>query len=64
MSAPAPPAQKLLAAFLTVMLFALVVFGLGAAFDSFGHRGWGYVVGLGCCAVMIIAGLVAARRDH
>ncbi|ABW15226.1 conserved hypothetical protein [Parafrankia sp. EAN1pec] len=60
----APPAQKLLAAFLTAMLFALVVFGLGAAFDSVGHRGWGYLVGIGCCIVMVVAGVAAARRDH
>ncbi|WP_018635382.1 hypothetical protein [Parafrankia elaeagni] len=60
----APPAQKVLAAFLTVLLFALIVFGLGAAFDQFGHRGWGHVVGLGCCAVMVVAGVVTSRRDQ
>ncbi|OAA24434.1 hypothetical protein UG55_103078 [Frankia sp. EI5c] len=60
----APRGQKVLAALLTVLLFALIIFGLGAAFDQFDHRGWGYVVGIATCLVMVVAGVSAARRDR
>ncbi|CUU54492.1 hypothetical protein CcI49_15220 [Frankia sp. CcI49] len=60
----APLGQKVLAGFLTFLLFALVIFGLGAAFDQFGERAWGYGVGIGVCVIMVVAGVAAGRRDE
>jgi hypothetical protein len=55
--------QRALAVFLTVLLFALVIFGLGALFAVFHHRVWGYVAGVVTCAVMTYAGINSLRGD-
>ncbi|WP_045877553.1 hypothetical protein [Pseudofrankia sp. DC12] len=54
-------AQRALAILLTVLFFALVIFGLGALFAIFHHRVWGYVVGALACAVMVYAGISSLR---
>ena len=56
-------AQRALAIFLTFLLFALVIFGLGALFAMFHHRNWGYVAGAVTCAVMTYAGINSMRGD-
>ena len=56
-------AQRALAVLLTLLLFALVIFGLAAVFALFGHRNWGYVVGALACAVMTYAGINSLRGE-
>jgi threonine/homoserine/homoserine lactone efflux protein len=53
--------QRALAVLLTVMFFALVVFGLGALFAQFHERTWGYVIGGLACLVMVYAGISSLR---
>ncbi|EFC86292.1 hypothetical protein [Parafrankia sp. EUN1f] len=60
----APLGQKVLAGILTFLFFALVIFGLGAAFDQFGHRAWGHAIGIGACVIMVVAGVATSRRDQ
>jgi hypothetical protein len=54
-------AQRVLAVVLTVLLFAVIVFGAGAIFGAFGQRGWGYLIGGAFCLVMVAAGLLGRR---
>jgi hypothetical protein len=56
-------AQRALAVLLTFLLFALVIFGLGALFAVFHHRVWGYVAGVVTCAVMTYAGINSLRGN-
>ncbi|MCM3886851.1 hypothetical protein [Frankia sp. R82] len=65
---PPPPSSKLaqrsLAVLLTVLVFGLVVFGLGAATATFGERWWGYVLGGVFCVLMVIGALLSGRRSR
>ncbi|OHV45387.1 hypothetical protein BCD48_01350 [Pseudofrankia sp. BMG5.36] len=53
-----------MAVLLTVGLFGLVIFGMGALFALFDHRVWGYVAGALACAVMVGAAVNGSRRSE
>jgi hypothetical protein len=45
--------SRLLAALLTFLLFALIIFGAVAIARSFHHPAWGWVIGVGFCLMMV-----------
>jgi hypothetical protein len=57
-------AQRAVAVLITVLFFALVVFGAGAVFATAGHRTWGYAAGGLFCVVMAGAAVVVDRRER
>ncbi|MCK9877996.1 hypothetical protein MXD59_19840 [Frankia sp. Ag45/Mut15] len=64
---PPPPsssrvAQRVLAVFMTVLVFGLVVFGMGAATATFGERWWGYAIGGLFCVLMVIGAVRGGRK--
>ncbi len=56
-------AQRLLAGLLTVLVFALIIFGSVAVFRYLGNANYGWFVGIGFCVVMVIAFFVQGRRQ-
>jgi uncharacterized membrane protein YbhN (UPF0104 family) len=56
-------AQRLLAALLTVLVFALIIVISLAIFRYLGHPAYGWFVGIGFCLVMVVAFVVQGRRD-
>jgi hypothetical protein len=56
--------QRILAVFLTVCLFLLVIFGFGALFAIGHQRGLGMGVGVGFCALMVFGFLREQRRSR
>lgn len=54
-------AQRILAAVLTVLLFAIVILGFGLIFNLFGQYVIGLVVGAVFCALMVV-GFVRDQR--
>ena len=57
-------AQRLLAALLTVLVFALIIAIAVAVFRALGHPTFGWFVGVGFCLVMVVAFLLQGRRDR
>jgi hypothetical protein len=57
-------AQRLLAALLTTLVFALIIAIALAVFRYLGHPGYGWFVGIGFCLVMVVAFIVQGRRDR
>jgi uncharacterized membrane protein YbhN (UPF0104 family) len=55
-------AQRLLAALLTVLVFALVIAIAVAVFRYLGHPAYGWFVGIGFCVIMVIAFVLQGRR--
>ena len=55
--------QRILAALLTVLVFALIIAIASAVFRYLGHPGWGLFVGIGFCVVMVVAFVVQGRRQ-
>ncbi|MDQ1634036.1 MAG: hypothetical protein QOJ32_845 [Frankiaceae bacterium] len=56
--------QRLLAAFLTILVFALIILGAQAVFRYLGYPGYGWYVGVGFCAVMVLAFIVQGRHER
>jgi hypothetical protein len=56
--------QRLLAALLTVLVFALIIAISLAVFRYLEHPAYGWFVGVGFCVVMVVAFLVQGRRDR
>lgn len=56
--------QRLLAALLTTLVFALVIAISHAVFRYLGHPGYGWFVGIGFCLVMVVAFVVQGRREQ
>jgi hypothetical protein len=54
--------QRLLAALLTFLFFALIIVGSVALCRVFGHPAWGWVIGIGIC-VMMVFGFVRQSRS-
>ena len=54
--------QRILAALLTLLVFALIIAISVAVFRYLGHEGYGWFVGIGFCVVMVVAFLVQGRR--
>ena len=57
-------AQRLLAALLTTLVFALIIAIAVAVFRYLGHPGFGWFVGIGFCLVMVVAFVVQGRRER
>ncbi|HSP37559.1 MAG TPA: hypothetical protein VLR26_07390 [Frankiaceae bacterium] len=57
-------AQRLLAALLTVLVFALIIAIAVAVFRSMGHPGYGWFAGIGFCAVMVVAFVIQGRSER
>ncbi len=57
-------AQRLLAALLTFLVFALIIAIAVAVFRWLGHPGYGWIIGIGCCVVMVVAFVVQGRRER
>ena len=55
--------QRILAALLTVLVFALIISIAVAVFRYLGHPGYGWFVGIGFCVVMVVAFLAQSRRQ-
>jgi hypothetical protein len=47
-------AQRFLAALLTFLLFALIIVGSVALARVLGYPAWGWFIGIGICAMMVI----------
>jgi hypothetical protein len=45
--------QRFLAALLTFLLFALIIVGSVAVARALGSPGWGWVIGIGICVMMV-----------
>ena len=56
--------QRLLAALLTLLVFALIIAISLAVFRYLDHPGYGWFVGIGFCVVMVVAFLVQGRREQ
>lgn len=56
--------QRILAALLTILLFALIVAISLAVFRYLDHPGYGWFVGVGFCAIMVVAFVVQGRRER
>ena len=56
--------QRLLAAFLTILVFALIILVAQAVFRYLGHPAYGWYVGVGFCAVMVVAFVLQGRRER
>lgn len=54
--------QRLLAALLTFLFFALIISGSVAICRALKHPGWGWVIGIGIC-VMMVVGFFAQSRS-
>jgi uncharacterized membrane protein YbhN (UPF0104 family) len=54
--------QRILAALLTVLVFALIISIAVAVFRYLGHPGYGRFVGIGFCVVMVVSFVVQGRR--
>jgi hypothetical protein len=46
--------QRVVAAVLTVLLFALIIVGSVAIARIFGYPTWGWFIGIGICALMVV----------
>jgi hypothetical protein len=57
-------AQRLLAALLTTLVFALIIVLAVAVFRYLGHPDYGWFVGIGFCLVMVVAFLLQGRRER
>jgi hypothetical protein len=53
--------QRVLAAVLTFLLFALIITGSVAICRALKHPGWGWVIGPAICVTMVVAFL---RQSH
>jgi hypothetical protein len=56
--------QRLLAVLLTVLVFALIISISVAVFRYLGDPGFGWFVGVGFCAVMVLGFVVQGRRER
>ena len=56
--------QRILAALLTVLVFALIIALSVAFFRYLGHPGFGWFVGIGFCVIMVVAFVVQGRREQ
>jgi hypothetical protein len=56
--------QRILAALLTLLVFALIIAVASAVFRYLGHPAWGWFVGVGFCVVMVVAFLLQGRRAN
>ncbi len=56
--------QRILAALLTILVFALIIAIAHAVFQYLGHPAYGWYVGIGFCAVMVFAFLFQGRRER
>jgi hypothetical protein len=56
-------AQRLLAALLTTLVFALIIAIAVAVFRYLGHPGYGWFVGIGFCLIMVVAFIVQGRHE-
>jgi hypothetical protein len=57
-------AQRLLAALLTTLVFALIIAISVAVFRYLHHPGYGWFVGVGFCLVMVVAFILQGRRER
>jgi O-antigen/teichoic acid export membrane protein len=57
-------AQRLVAAVLTLLVFALIIAIAHAVFQYLDHPAYGWYVGIGFCAVMVVAFVVQGRRER
>ncbi len=55
--------QRALAALLTFLLFALIITGSVAVCRALKHPGWGWVIGIGICVMMVVGFLVQSRSE-
>jgi hypothetical protein len=55
--------QRILAALLTALVFALIIFGSVAVFRYLGDETYGWFVGIGFCVIMVVAFIVQGRRQ-
>jgi hypothetical protein len=46
--------QRVVAIVLTVLLFALIIVGSVAIARVFGYPAWGWFIGIGICALMVV----------
>ena len=56
--------QRALAALLTFLLFALIITGSVAVCRALKHPGWGWVIGIGICVMMVVGFLVQSRSER
>jgi hypothetical protein len=56
--------QRILAALLTVLVFALIIAISIAVFRYLGHPDYGWFVGIGFCVIMVVAFIVQGRREQ
>jgi uncharacterized membrane protein HdeD (DUF308 family) len=55
--------QRLLAALLTFLFFALIITGSVAICRALKHPGWGWVIGIGICVMMVVGFVVQSRAS-
>ena len=55
--------QRVLAAVLTFLFFALIITGSVAICRALKHPGWGWVIGPGICVIMVVAFLRQSRTQ-
>jgi O-antigen/teichoic acid export membrane protein len=55
--------QRILAALLTVLAFALIIAIARAVFRYLGHPGYGWPVGVGFCLIMVVAFFMQGRGE-
>lgn len=56
--------QRVLAALLTILVFALIIAVAHAVFQYLGHPAYGWYVGIGFCVIMVVAFVFQGRRER
>jgi hypothetical protein len=57
-------AQRIVAALLTILVFALIIAIAQAVFRYLGAPAYGWYVGVGFCLVMVLAFIIQGRRER